>query len=495
MPLFRSQTASGNLSVPDAIPQHKPWLTRSVGRLHTRGRLPAACTEPCKALSSRPEWPASNRKKAFRGDSRWQVSTFRFPASTPIQRVEHHCQQSFQHEHHGLQIQTTNFSDLFYQQVGSDRVRADPIQVGSGVQVAPTTANFTRDHLTPAAPPPPTWPSMAMASLSSMAAAPTCSPATAPSRRTPTATWSPPMAWRHGISGGQWRRQHQWPLGGHQYSRHRPGAAAAGDHHLRHDRQPRLLGGVGATVPGQVQVFDSLGNSYEATVTYTKTGTNQWSYSVSLPDTMTPVKYRAEISTTTSAPAAPRSPQSNPATNLTLTGLTAGGATATITAPTVTSGETVTQYATALTNALTAAGITGVTGHCHGRRPAFHRRRQHHLIRKRDSGSGRIGQRNRNPDIRFQRQPGQPRGQRHRHLLRRALRRRSHHEHDLERSGLKRQADHQPGRRHLHHLGHHAERLTPAAPIRASPSAPTAPCPLPTPTARRRPSASWRSPT
>ncbi len=44
---------------------------------------------------------------------------------------------------------------------------------------------------------------------------------------------------------------------------------------------------IGTTVPGQVQVFDSLGNSYEATVNYTKTATNQWSYSVSLPDNLT----------------------------------------------------------------------------------------------------------------------------------------------------------------------------------------------------------------
>jgi flagellar hook protein FlgE len=50
----------------------------------------------------------------------------------------------------------------------------------------------------------------------------------------------------------------------------------------------------------------------------------------------------------------------DPSTNLTLTGLTTSGSTATITAPTVTSGETVAQYAIALTNALSAAGITGV---------------------------------------------------------------------------------------------------------------------------------------
>ena len=43
---------------------------------------------------------------------------------------------------------------------------------------------------------------------------------------------------------------------------------------------------VGTSVPGQVEVYDSMGKSYEATVDYTKTGTNQWSYSVSLPDSL-----------------------------------------------------------------------------------------------------------------------------------------------------------------------------------------------------------------
>ena len=43
---------------------------------------------------------------------------------------------------------------------------------------------------------------------------------------------------------------------------------------------------VGSSTTGQVPVYDSLGKSYEATVTYTKTATNTWSYSVSMPDTL-----------------------------------------------------------------------------------------------------------------------------------------------------------------------------------------------------------------
>jgi flagellar hook protein FlgE len=119
----------------------------------------------------------------------------------------------------------------------------------------------------------------------------------------------------------------------------------------------------GTSTPGQVKVYDSLGNSYEATVTYTKTGTNAWSYSVSLPDTLqgnstttagvTTNLYNFGSSGGTLATV-------NSGTNLTITGPTASG-TATITAPTVTPGESVADYATALTTAISNANITGVT--------------------------------------------------------------------------------------------------------------------------------------
>lgn len=40
---------------------------------------------------------------------------------------------------------------------------------------------------------------------------------------------------------------------------------------------------VGTTFSTPVQVFDSLGSSHQVTLTYTKTGTNTWNYSVALP--------------------------------------------------------------------------------------------------------------------------------------------------------------------------------------------------------------------
>ena len=59
---------------------------------------------------------------------------------------------------------------------------------------------------------------------------------------------------------------------------------------------------VNTSVPGQVQVYDSMGKSYEATVTYTKTGTNEWSYSVSLPDSLTAGPAAASTVTDTVTP-------------------------------------------------------------------------------------------------------------------------------------------------------------------------------------------------
>jgi flagellar hook protein FlgE len=40
---------------------------------------------------------------------------------------------------------------------------------------------------------------------------------------------------------------------------------------------------VGTQVTGQVQLYDSLGQSYNATVTFTNTGANTWGYSIALP--------------------------------------------------------------------------------------------------------------------------------------------------------------------------------------------------------------------
>lgn len=98
-------------------------------------------------------------------------------------------------------------------------------------------------------------------------------------------------------------------------------------------------------------------------MTYTKTGNNAWSYSISMPDTLTSNSSTAAGVTTINynfGSSGGALGTVDPGTNLTITGPTAA-ATGTITAPVVTAGETVGTYATALQSAVNAAGIVGVT--------------------------------------------------------------------------------------------------------------------------------------
>jgi flagellar hook protein FlgE len=119
---------------------------------------------------------------------------------------------------------------------------------------------------------------------------------------------------------------------------------------------------VGSSISGKVQVYDSLGSSYQANVTYTKTGTNAWSYSISMPDTLqansstaagvTTINYNFGSSGGVQATV-------DPGTNLVITGPNASNISTTISAPAVTAGESVSQYAADLQSALNAAGVTG----------------------------------------------------------------------------------------------------------------------------------------
>ena len=262
----------------------------------------------------------------------------------------------------GFKAQTTSFSDLLYQQIGTEG-SGNAIQVGSGVQVAANTTDFSSG-------------SISSTGLSTNAAI-------------------------NGSgffvldAGGEqlYTRNGNFQLGSDGVLESAGGRAVMGygatngavntagslsditipvsqvmkpsaTTNFSLTQNLNSAAAIGDTATGQVKVYDSLGNSYEATVTYTKTGTNAWSYSISMPDTLaanssytagvSTIKYNFGASGATLATV-------NPATNLTITGQTAGGGTATITAPTVTAGETVSAYATALQNAITAAGITGVT--------------------------------------------------------------------------------------------------------------------------------------
>lgn len=121
---------------------------------------------------------------------------------------------------------------------------------------------------------------------------------------------------------------------------------------------------VGTTVPASVTIYDSLGVSHVATIDFTNQGGGDWSYNISLPDTLTAKSTVASGVTTDTysfSQSGVKTGTVDPSTNLTISGQTSSGGTATIIAPTVTAGESITSYASALNSALTTAGITNTS--------------------------------------------------------------------------------------------------------------------------------------
>jgi flagellar hook protein FlgE len=383
----------------------------------------------------------------------------------------------------GFKSQTTNFADLFYQQVGSTG-SGDPIQVGSGVQVATNSTDFTQGSISSTT----TASDVAINGSGFFV----LNGGSGSNLYTRAGDFSLASSGNLVTSNGL--NVMGYPAVNGVVNPN--GAMTAINIPESQVQAPQATGtfgitatlsssaAVGTTVPAQVQVYDSLGQSYEATVNFTKTGTNAWSYSVSLPDTLTaaaatpaaatilpvtaaaatatPITIAAGASAGAAAPTiVPLTPSSttvglntiysynfgtggsgtpvdpttnltiggtplviganeavnalpaqvtalnipgvsasvtgnvmtltvptgtvmsgsmasdlpgitsnytfntggtvDPATNLTISGQTATGAAATIIAPTVTAGESMTQYANDLTTALTTAGITNVT--------------------------------------------------------------------------------------------------------------------------------------
>ena len=173
-----------------------------------------------------------------------------------------------------------------------------------------------------------------------------------------------------------------------------------------------------------MQVYDSLGNSHPATVTYTNQGSNTWGYSISVPDALTAnssvpgsVSYSFGAGETV-----------NSGTNLTISGNTAGGGIATISAPTVTGGEVVgtagppaTGYVAALNAQIAAAGITGVT--VSGTGGVADDFRSHRNRGERCCRSRRVGECDGNTHLQCERCAGEPRCECEQHNLYRAFRR------------------------------------------------------------------------
>ena len=262
----------------------------------------------------------------------------------------------------GFKSRTTNFSDLFYQQVGSNG-SGDVIQAGTGVQVASNSTDFSGG-------------SIASTGVS-----------------TDVAVNGTGFFVLDGGTGSQLYTQNgSFQLSPNGTLESADGLAVMG--YAAANGAVNTNGGLvdiniptgqvmqpsattnfsmtqnldsqsaaGAQTTGQVQVYDSLGNQYEATVTYTNQGNNTWGYSVTLPNTLQSSSSTAAGQTTLSynfGSSGGTLATVDPGTNLTITGPAASG-TATITAPTVTASESIGTYAIALQGALTTAGITGVT--------------------------------------------------------------------------------------------------------------------------------------
>jgi flagellar hook protein FlgE len=259
----------------------------------------------------------------------------------------------------GYKAQTVNFSDLFYQQVGATG-SGDPIQRGSGTQVSsietdfsngsPTTTNVDTDVaiqgngffvvndgstslLTRAG-------NFSLDSSGNLITANGLSVMGYPAVNGVINTNAPLTA-----------------INIPESSVEPPKATTAFGMNATLDS----AAAVGSAVTGNVQVFDSLGASYMATVTYTKTGTNQWSYNVTMPDNLQANSSTAAGITTVQyafGGAAGTLATVDPGTNLAITGSNAAGTSVTMTAPAVTAGESVSAYAASLQTALNNSGIT-----------------------------------------------------------------------------------------------------------------------------------------
>jgi len=267
-----------------------------------------------------------------------------------------------------FKAQTTNFADLFYQQIGSTG-SGDPIELGAGVQVASNETAFTQgsinstgnstdvaldgsgffvvnnggggDEYTRAG-------DFSLTSTGSLVTSNGLSVMGYPAVNGVVNTDAPLTAI-------------QIPVGQVQ----QPQATTT----LNMTANLDATSTTGDPFPAQITVYDSLGVSHVATVTYTQTAANTWSYSVSVPDTLSPdTTTTAGTSTYNFGTAGTATANVDPSSNLTITGTDAAGDTVTTSAVVFTYGnvpgsttETPEDYATDVQTALDAAKITSVS--------------------------------------------------------------------------------------------------------------------------------------
>lgn len=183
----------------------------------------------------------------------------------------------------GFKAQTTNFEDLFYQQVGSSG-SGDPVQAGQGVKVAANSTNFSQEG--PIAP----GGSSSDVALSGNGFFVVDNAGTQQYTRAgnfqtdqsgnlTTSDGLPVLGYAasNGVvnTNGPLVALNIPPLG--QTDSPKPSSQFSLNANLD------AAAAVGAVVPGQVTLFDSLGQGHLATVDFTKTAANAWSYQIALP--------------------------------------------------------------------------------------------------------------------------------------------------------------------------------------------------------------------
>jgi flagellar hook protein FlgE len=193
--------------------------------------------------------------------------------------------------------QTTSFEDLFYQQIGESG-SGDAIQTGAGVKVSGTTTDFSQGTLSPTT----GSSNMALAGngffvvqqdgVQSLTRAGDFQLDSSGNLITADGEQVMGYAAVNGAvsqSGGL--QPINIPVGANE------AAQATQNFSVTANLNSGATTGTAFQTP--VQMFDSLGQSHQVTVTYTKTGTNTWSYAVALPSsdaTGTPINNTGTLS-------------------------------------------------------------------------------------------------------------------------------------------------------------------------------------------------------
>jgi flagellar hook protein FlgE len=179
--------------------------------------------------------------------------------------------------------QTTSFEDLFYQQIGQSG-SGDAIQVGAGTKVSGTSTDFSEGTLLPDANANPT--DMALSGngffivnqngVQSLTRAGNFQVSSNGSLITQDGQQVMGYPATNGVVNQNGSLQPiTIPVGATE------GAQATQNISVTTNLNSGATVGTAFTTP--VTVYDSLGQSHNATITYDKTGTNTWSYSVALP--------------------------------------------------------------------------------------------------------------------------------------------------------------------------------------------------------------------